>query len=152
MKNKPFCGQILLVTALVTAVCLGACGGPGADRSAGFTPGGNDAAKRDVGANQGWDAVRAVSWSVWRRRGMALKLYGAVPYCDDNSPKPYVSRVDRRINVNGVVLTMFVRFAKRRGVGCSWLKVGVVSDWIRRPLNMRLYDGSTTPPSRRMLH
>jgi hypothetical protein len=86
-------------------------------------------------------------------RRHALRLGLLLPYCGNREPEPFIDRVERRHGRGGLVFTVFVRFGPEypEFEGCvggdlilgKWVRVGDKS----KPL----FDGSTSPPSRRQL-
>lgn len=148
-----------IVLACAVLLSLGACGEGGprdTDETMMNSAAGTAQVANIVDQRQG--PLKPVRWGVWRRKDQSIELGALVPYCGYGRPKPYVERVARRHGLGGVVLTMFVRFTPQRvgpdAGGCVFVQVGI-SQWVRlgrRATQVRLYDGSTFPPTRRRLH
>lgn len=99
--------------------------------------------------------LKPVRWSVAAERRRALRLGVEVPYCGYREPEPFIDRVERRHGRNGLVFTVFVRFGPedREPGGCVGVEL-ILGKWVRigeRAKSKPLFDGSTSPPSRRQL-
>jgi hypothetical protein len=76
-----------------------------------------------------------------------------VPYCVDGEPEPFIERVERRHGRGGLVFTVFVRFGPEYSEfeGCAGA-LFILRKWVRvGDKSKPLFDGSTSPPSRRQL-
>jgi hypothetical protein len=90
---------------------------------------------------------------VTAERRRALRLDVQVPYCVDGEPKPFIERVERRHGRGGLVFTVFVRFGPENPEpeGCAGIGL-ILGKWVRiGDKSKPLFDGSTSPPSRRQL-
>lgn len=99
--------------------------------------------------------VKPAGWSVVAERRRALRLGMVLPYCVDGEPKPFIERVERRRGHGGLVFTVFVRFGPENPEfeGCAGVGL-ILGKWVRvggRAKSKPLFDGSTSPPSRRPL-
>jgi hypothetical protein len=75
------------------------------------------------------------------------------PYCVYREPKPFIERVERRHGRGGLVFTVFVRFGPENPEpeGCAGIGL-ILGKWVRiGDKSKPLFDGSTSPPSRRQL-
>jgi hypothetical protein len=78
-----------------------------------------------------------------------------VPYCVDGEPEPFIQRIQRRHGRGGLVFTVFVRFGPKNPEfeGCAGAEF-ILRKWVRigdKAKSKPLFDGSTSPPSRRQL-
>jgi hypothetical protein len=148
--------RILVVRASIAALALFAGGCGGGSKSSGGESGATAqlTSSRSTAADERETAeTRPVRWSVVAERRHALQLGLVLPYCGNREPKPFIERVERRHGRGGLVFTVFVRFGPEspESEGCvgeelfpvKWVRIGDKS----KPL----FDGSTSPPSRRQL-
>lgn len=97
--------------------------------------------------------VRAVPWGIARLQGPHIMLGTTLPYCGYSERPPSIHRIGRRDVADGIVLTMFVRFPEVRASGCVGIDLGL-SRWVTvdgQANRLHVYDGSTSPPTRRTL-
>jgi hypothetical protein len=141
---------------MALALFVGGCGGESENRGGeseakaqmtSFRPAPLD--KREAGQ------IKPVRWSAVAERRRALRLGVQVPYCGYREPVPFIKRVERRRGPNGLVFTVFVRFGPEHlePGGCVGEEL-ILGKWVRigdKARSKPLFDGSTSPPSRRQL-
>jgi hypothetical protein len=156
MRFGPTSKRAFITLVFVALLGLGACGAVG--------PNGGNQSERysDGGTNRLADfvdnrrvALEPIRWGIMAVTDRSVEVGALVPYCEYTKPKPRVKRVERKRQRGGFVLTMFVWFPPKRvgpnAGGCLGAEVGV-SRWVklgRKVEQVRLYDGSTSPPSLR---
>lgn len=99
--------------------------------------------------------LRRARWTVVSEARNALRLGIRVPYCSYREAELAIERVDRRHSLGGLVFTVFIHSPSPdlKSEGCAeeglllrrWVRIGKKAKL--RPL----FDGSTSPPSRRHL-
>jgi hypothetical protein len=141
---------------MVLALLAGGCGGVGQDSGAESRATTQLTSSRvTVVDRRKTGEIKPVRWSVVAERRRSLRLGVEVPYCGYREPEPFIERVERRLGRDGLVFTVFVRFGPedREPGGCvgealilgKWVRVGQTAK------SKPLFDGSTSPPSRRHL-
>ncbi|HEY2335660.1 MAG TPA: hypothetical protein VGH58_11730 [Solirubrobacterales bacterium] len=103
------------------------------------------------------EEVRAVSWGLNSVDGPhKLTLGISTGYCV-GKPKPRLDRITKTWRRKSVVITVFLRFpevhfGKNEGCGDVGLGMSKQIKFGRSIRHRAIYDGSTSPPQRRMLH
>ena len=99
--------------------------------------------------------LKPMSWSVGAERRRALRLGVQTSHCGYREPVPFIERVERRHRHDGLVFTVYVRFGPKHLEPGGCVGVGLIlGKWVRigeRAKSKPLFDGSTSPPSRRYL-
>lgn len=143
-------------TIVVLALLWGGCGGGNQGSGGDLGAKGQLTSSRPAVVDEpetGW--IKPVGWSAVAERRRALRLSVEVPYCVDGEPEPFIERVERRHGRRGLVFTIFVRFGpvKNESEGCAGTAL-FLGKWVRigeKAKSKPLFDGSTSPPSRRPL-
>lgn len=100
---------------------------------------------------EGQLSVRKHKWEVSAIAEKSVLLGTFVPFCEGTKPRPRVKRIDRRRKPGALVLTMFIEFPPKDN-GCFGSQ-GSVMHWVKVGGDLKqldLYDGSTSPPARRL--
>ncbi len=139
---------------LLAAVLLVGCG----STSDGLLSAGNHGTPptSDVSAGDGHSSdvgvVRAVKWGVLKEGELSIQIGAFVPYCEEVKPKPRVVSIGQTRNRRSIVLTLRVRFPRRKSSSCVGYGLGL-SRWVelgRKWRGRSIYDGSTSPPALRV--
>ena len=143
-----------IAVAIVGLIWMSGCAATDPEHDAGS---GRSVVKPTDNAIEGAGVVKPIRWGVMSLMGERVRIGALVPYCEDGRQRPQIERIEHRRRESRLVLTMFVRFFNRStsgSGGCMFLQVGV-SRWVRvgAPAGeFDLYDGSTSPPSRRRVY
>lgn len=99
---------------------------------------------------QAQTTVRVHKWDVSLVRKESVLIGSFVTYCESVKETPYIVRVSRQRQAEGLVLTMYVHFPPYPR-GCFGGRISVLR-WVKigpQINRIDLYDGSTSPPRRR---
>jgi hypothetical protein len=143
----------ILVLVCIMILSFGACGACGAGSSGKANSRVRSEARKEDSKALRRGPVRPVKWAIGKARRRSIRLLAFVPYCTGTAPKPRIEKIMRRGQRERVVLTMLVRFPADRSGGCLGVERGLFSPWIYLPSSLsrtQLYDGSTSPPERRL--
>jgi hypothetical protein len=128
-RSTCLCAMAILVVAVF------GCGSSAADRSQNSGP------------------ERPVRWGVEKAGKRAVRLLASVPSCVYSKPQPLIHRIEVIYREHSTVITMLVRFPPRTDQPkiCAGAEI-FLRKWVKlkRPVSgQRLYDGSTSPPTKR---
>jgi hypothetical protein len=128
---------VILTVVLVLLVPAG-CGGHDAMITSASQA---DPAKRKQGP------LKPIHWGIIRVSQQSVKIGAFVPYCEYTKPVPHIERVTKQRFPGRIILTMLVQFPPRRS-GCLGVQISV-GRWVkigRDPLDLKFFDGKTSPP------
>jgi hypothetical protein len=140
----------LTVASLLLLVAPTGCGG--AERTSTQAPGDPSPTSSDPNPRKG--PLKEIKWEIVRQSRRSVQIGAFVPYCEYTKPEPRIERVVKRRRPGRVVLTMLVRFPPKKtgsdAGGCLGVQISAAR-WVkldRNPLDLKLFDGSTSPPRR----